>query len=416
MAEILNGFSHQKSHAPLSADDTIAVCRHLEGLISQVSKQIQEMKGDSQSMGGGVDSLKKALAVTNHDLHALRDDLTSTNSRQHAMGVKVEQNTESCKQLKVGVVKANEAIELLRDGQKMTNTNVQNVKDELKQKGEDLNNLHQNLDQLTHRTGSAEQQIQFIEKNIEKMLDDQASSQKGLGSCKETLAQLTAGMRQAKESISDLGSKLGVQGKQMEKLSVSVDGTRSNLEITNGVVMKLHEGHETTKSNLSSLQDDSSGHALKLQLLFEELSKTSKTAESVHEDLSVAKEAHEQTRKAVGKALGQLQLLQEDHAKSGRSMAAVEKHLEQVHKLANETRQDLDTTNSLALPNLKSEGIVSPRISKSWAKSTGSSVSTHPTQYSKKGPPVPSSPRRKRSESLWTSRNIGLVPDRMSWI
>merc|ERR1712070_722582 len=133
---------------------------------------------------------------------------------------------------------------------------------------------------------------------------------------------------------------------------------------------------------------------------------TQTSLRSTRDDLGNLTSAHGQTRDNMNKTMDDVQGLQQDQQLTSKAVQNFSKHLQRLHMMASATQDDLRKTNSFVLPNLGAEGTVSPAHLKASLTSSDFKV-TKATQ-----PPTP----RSRRDSSWHSRNIGAVPDRMSYI
>merc|ERR1712174_64776 len=81
--------------------------------------------------------------------------------------------------------------------------------------------------------------------------------------------------------------------------NVAQNATKTNLEITNAVVMKLHDSIEARKSDISALQANLATLDSKVMKNNFDQNKASTGVDELKEDLVKFKAAHEQTRAAT---------------------------------------------------------------------------------------------------------------------
>merc|ERR1712083_781009 len=97
--------------------------------------------------------------------------------------------------------------------------------------------------------------------------------------------------------------------------------------------------------------------------------------------------------------------LQQDQSRVNGVAQKLNADIQRVGVTVADTKANLQATQAIVLPNLGADELV-PMSS----RGTGTTMDTTSRSFR------PATSPRKKKEATWAARNIGAVPDRMSWI
>jgi len=401
MADILQGSVNHKQHAPLSYGQTLAVCKHLEEMILVTQKESKQLRIELNQTNAGCESLRSDFKGTHAMVYAIRQMLADTNANADAANQAAKQNRDSIEKMRVAFGQAKESIDNLREGMKVTNTNVHSVREELKEHKEDYKTVLKVLDEvglggdgrgLKDHEHDQEVRLQRLAANCEDLkhiADKQKAHAEALeAELDNTKVDLAATKLTQKEKI-----------KALETVSQNLKGTKENMELTNAVIMKIHDDHEASKSNVQGLQQDMQTVGHKVQKVHEHHIETTKNLAQTRGELAKVNAHHEKTRNVLDQACGKVRCLQEGHEMSSQNMNALAGGLERVHGMAKVVSDGLQETNAYVLPNLHYDTVGPLKAGMTASSGSGSLAS----------------PRRKPKDAKWIMRNVGIAPNRMAY-
>eukprot|EP00418_Pyrodinium_bahamense_P000367 CAMPEP_0179017324 /NCGR_PEP_ID=MMETSP0796-20121207/3779_1 /TAXON_ID=73915 /ORGANISM="Pyrodinium bahamense, Strain pbaha01" /LENGTH=381 /DNA_ID=CAMNT_0020713047 /DNA_START=25 /DNA_END=1168 /DNA_ORIENTATION=+ len=381
MATILHGLFETKSHAPLSSGQTIAVFQHLHNQQLNAFQQIDDLRGILDQKG--------------------------------------KRQPGALEKLKTSVQTIREDINLLREGQKKTNTNVDSVREDLKLRSTDIKALRVDVDDvLKVAVGDLEEKVNSTMLKLKQVDLEHEKSKQELSIHKSRLQALNEDRKSMNCSLQKLDSAVGKQASTLADTCTKLDAQKTNLEITNAVVLKMNESREASMNDITNLKEGVRATDKKIDGLQLEHVKIAKEVGTAREELANAVGVVELTRQGLNKAMDQVTAVRQSQQKSAASVDKLSNDLAKVRNLADSTQQHLEVTNSMVLPNLAS-GDVPPigfQSSMEGSRSLGGTALSGPglggTGLGRTGSLTTP---RKRRESTWNARNIGAVPDRMSW-
>lgn len=410
MAEILQGLSSHKSHAPLSHGQTLAICQHLQQISLSNSNKIEELLDKFSHTDAERNKIRNDVVIHAGSLEELRGQLETVRTHVGKNTSEASNATALAERLKVGLFRISEDIGLLRDGQKVTNTNVHNLKGDLTMRGDDIAGLRAEVDDILKKRISYLQEKQNTTMlSLKQVTSEHEVSKQELLEQKDWLRGLGTNLNNVLEEVRRLDSSVKQHAATVAEATVNIDRAKSNLEMTNSVVLKLNEGLESVQFNGSSLQENVRSMEAYVQRLSDEHGKTVRGVNSTREGLVKATAATEQTREELTKALNDVTALQQDQSKTHGVVNKLNTDIQRVRISAAGTQANLEATKAIVLPNLGADELTPMSFSTTMDTT---SRSLGPGSRSVKSQSSP----RKRREATWTSRNVGVVPDRMSWI
>lgn len=373
-----------------------------------MSKRVQE---NTDGLEGAVNSIR----VTQGQLTTLQAGLGKTNSTVDLLRSNLQDNLESTAMARAIADRATEGVSHLREGYQVTNNNVHILKEELRKRSEDLESLSKTVSQMAEiDIVLLKEQDDKLAMTCEQLRKGVEANTKELWSHGEQLQKLKGSSKKAKEDILQLREDVKSNSTDLGNLKAKVHEEHNNLETTNAVVMKMHELLETAQGDIANLRDGVQTVNAKHLKLFEHHGSTAKDAQTVHQALEKLSAAHSVTHQRLHSSVLQLNELQNEHAKALSRLEALGGQLDTVHSLASKTQENLRVTNAYVLPNL-APGLDVGHGAGGAANSAEilhGSATVRGTMASTTASRTP----RKKKDGAWISRNIGIVPDRMSWI
>jgi len=414
MADILRGAT--VSHAPLSQQQTLAVFHYLQELTMDTVKQIEAVRDEVKRNDVRLTGTTNGVSTTSSSVKLLQEEVGKVRERLDNAESTLATNTAHCKQVQGEVQEEGNQLERLRQGQQVTNTNVHLLKEELNRRSDDLRSLRKEVEHL-QATKSVDFRDKF--KKIEHQLNTHSLSleaaRKDLTGHMDKIRGLESQSRDTTGDVARLTAELAREAKALEKAVADAEATKSNLELTNGVVMKIHTEHEEIKESNRNLENDAKKSNVSIQQMCENHVKTTKGMGTLREEHAKVCATQEQNRNMVNLVIDHIVGLQEGQAKSTSSLAALSRELEMLQNVASTTHENLKYTNAIVLPNLGAEGAVSPAAMNLSASCPAPGATQASTPRSTVGRAASQRSPRRRKETAWFNRNIGSVPDRNSW-
>lgn len=417
--EILTGDSDTKQHAPLSQAQTVAMCKHLHRLHEESCKQIQDLRTLLAGTDSRLDGESKKVAGLEAEMRKVKHELFGTDGLAQRLAREVGKCQAFEKQLQADIEHNAKDTDQLRMGQATTNNNVASVKAELAKRTGELRKVRQDVDLLLEvKSPDWESHISTLQIKVENLKAAHEGTMTGLGVAQKRIKELTDDAKVAAGNVKDLQRRADKSEATAEQETLRLDGAVENLEMTNGVVKTLHKAFENQDVRLDSLHGDVRGLNGNLNHLNEEHKSTATSLKVTREDLSRLGASHESTRKSLNTTIEKVSTLSDKHKHLSSSLSGVTRGLERVDVLANTTQQDLQATNAFVLPNLSAEGAVPhtghpAAVDASVESRYGGRHNKEAKDWREQGN-APLSARKKKES--WHVKNIGLVPDRMSWI
>lgn len=415
MVEVLKACT--QNHAPLSQAQTVKVFQYLEDMNKDTHRQIQEVKRVMEMSSSGTGDFKMDMRSLTAQIFTAQQELVTTNTRISAFRVDVLGNAANVVVLQEQTAKATEGLNQILEGQKITNTNVHSLREDHLAAKEEIRRLQKEVYSLKEAKENVLQAkldhaILAMQQCKEDLAANKVKTYQNEDSCRELLEAQSA----LKADFGKINIVSAEHSKRMEELRFKGEKLKENLELTNGVVMRIHSEHEETRINV--LDNAKIKHEVKvaLQRLKDDHGHTANTVNIVNEGLSKLRAGQDTMRDNLAETNIRVGGVNSSAVGLQNAVHEISKSLELVHTIASNTEDNLKKTNAMVLPNLGAEGAFSVGATGfSGSTDLGSTVPPSAHNAARSSPRNRGSPR-KQKDAAWFSRNIGSVPDRMSWI
>jgi len=427
MVEVLKAIT--QNHAPLSQAQTVKVFQYLEDMNKDTMRQIQEFKRTYEMNSTGSGDIKLEMRTLGAQVSTVQQELVKTNTRMSALRVDILGNAANVVVLQEQGAKASEGLNQIREGQKVTNTNVHNLREEHLIAKEEIRKLQKEVASLKQGSENVLQvKLEKVMLSVEQCKEDIEANKKRTYTNEDGCRSLREALSEAKVDIGKLENARGDHEKRMSELNYKGEKMKDNLEMTNGVVMRMHTEHEETRTKAIESQNKHLQGDIALQRLKDDHNHVAQSMRIINEELGKLAAGQDTTRDRLAEAVDRVGGLSSSSVNLQNAFHELSKNVERVHSLASNTEDNLKMTNAMVLPNLGSDGAFGPAMTSSGG---GSTVANATAMNSSRGMDMGSSrgssrtcrssPRgrgspRRRKEAAWFSRNIGLVPDRNSWV
>lgn len=418
------------SHAPLSQSQTLQLFQYLQDQQTDTARQLQELKSSFDTAESSNERDRREQFLLVGTVQTLQKDLADAVEQIKVLDSHLSDCGRQIRWLQGENQRSADSIDQLREGQKVTNTNVHCLKADLASKAEDLKELQHIVDELhTVKHTGVEARVNDIELKVRQMAEDAKLQQTGLAEQALTLQGFQVQVVENRREIKASHAEVIENSKKIEDSCVKSEAVKNNLELTNGVVMKLHSDQEAADKSIRDLATDAHHLRGRVEKVIESSAGIASNLGKTREEL-VSTAAHaSKTRDMVLQAAERIKVLQEDQAASRNAISNLEKGVESVHHLAAHTQDDLKVTNSYVLPNLGADGAIHTIVHggtcgsgvsglHSLNSTARSNDSTRlPGRAYHSGPNSPTrTPRIRKKDLAWHTRNIGSVPDRSAWV
>lgn len=411
MAHLLEGNSGHKSYAPLSHAQTVELAHHLNNKSTNLELKVEELYKALQRTDANVNELQQGLHTMGTSITAVRSELGDTNTVLEGTRGDLERCGTNVHTLGMGIDMVKENVDALRDGQKHTNTNVKNLRDDLIPTQANVKAIQEHLErQSTKQIEACEAEIAETKRVLQRLISEHSLTRTDLGQETEKIRELKESLKDAMDIAKGVRDSVDVlEGKFLETKE-TLRQSKIGLEETNGIVVKIHEDHETTKNSLHDCNDKLHRAALNIKKLDDGLDKTSKALTKSQTDLSKATARVEMAHEVLGYTVDHVNSLREGHTMAQSSLAHLEQSLERTHRLAHQTKSVVHETNAILLPNLH----MGENDTTSAAALGSAATSSSPPRP--KGSPGKSKPRTPRTGPGSHLRSLGTAPNRMAMI
>jgi len=283
--------------------------------------------------------------------------------------------------------------------------------DDLKLRSDDIKALRTDLDEGAMAAIAAlDERVRGSALSLRQLTVEQDKSKQELSKHRDGLQALTEDLKAVRDDLEGLDTSVGKQDVLLKDACTKLEATKKNLEITNAVVLKMNESRDGMLYDIANLKDGMKSMGEKLDASEFAQAKTARELSRTRKEVGNALSAAEQSRQDLNKAMVDVSALQQGYERYSSNEEKLAKDIANVKNLADSTLHHLEATNAMVLPNL----------------SPGDMVPTGTTHNNSESPrthmmggigkrSAPATPRKRR-EPTWVARNIGIVPDRMSWI
>lgn len=432
MAEILQGLEHNVSHAPLSHAQSIAVSRYLHNITQENALKTEDLSHVTRLIRAELETAKGHIRASQSSLVDLRQDLSDRSNDLRACQELAVMNEDRCKRLVNETSSNSENIDEIRSGLKVTNTNVHGLREDSLKHGMDVGALRKDLDNAVHKAIVAlRDKVRQCGLGVTQLRDEQAKQRNTLWEDKDRIKLLETDSSEAKaERVRLLDADVAHNILFAEACKRDED-LKVNLELTNGVIMKLHDNLEVSQKFAFDLREQVRAEVARCTKLSENHANTARVTEQNKQEHGLLVASHGTCRTDLEHVTGQLHSLKAGFQSSGTVIKQMGLRLEELRIQATCTEENLKVTNSYVLPNLNTGVDLDPKFSSNSGTCTGGSLpkgnsksargavgggSAFSDQAGKRGATTKSPGRKAKDKEIWISRNIGLVPDRMAMI
>lgn len=360
MADILDGSSEHHHFAPLSTEQTRAVCKHLQQLVDELDKKVRGLEREKTASDSYAQNIRNDLEGALKKTDELKQHLASTQMDVDACKKEISQNKINSQKLRSDLEQANSNFSGIRDDQHKTELLAQNTANGLSQTDHNVRQLQNTVQNRVQpdieRLREDQTQNEYATKQLKDMIKKTNSDMKDL---LEDLRATQATARGIGEKLARTDADLDKFGNRENDLEKKLHETQKNLDGTRTGLMKLQDNQVRTAAAVSDLQratqilgDDAKRHE-------DHLGHHSRHLDTKEEQLDRAcgdlKTARDDVRRLEA-ALQKMKAAQDIMAEKNRQMAA---QLEQTDQIARETKKGLGQTNAVVLPNLAMDPHVS---------------------------------------------------------
>mmetsp|Transcript_15470 Transcript_15470/g.48075 ORF Transcript_15470/g.48075 Transcript_15470/m.48075 type:complete len:410 (-) Transcript_15470:63-1292(-) len=409
MATILHSIGETKPHAPLSSGQTVAVFQQLHGEILKLMQKMDAQHKELEQKGNGLTKLMGDISITNSGLQDLREDFKVLGERMNVLEREAGDGNSTSEKMKAGMKAAREEIKLLREGQVKTNSNADTLRSDLKLKTDEIKSLRADIDEvLKAAVLNLQEKTNALKQDLRALTGDHEKTKKETSLQKSRLQSLGEEVKAVRSSVQTLDSTVSEQGTTLVDTRNEMQATKTNLEITNAVIYKMNETREASMTDSTDLKEGVKQANDRIDSLLADHAIVARDLAKARQEVANAQTFAFEARQEMAKTSDQISALRQGHEKTHQHVGKLTNDLAKVKNLADSTKQHLDVTNSMVLPNLGSGDMSSPGF-QSGVEGTRSLGGTAGFTTGHKS-------ARGRRETAWVARNIGLVPDRMSWI
>jgi len=353
MADILEGVSDHMHFAPLSTEQTRAICKHLQVQLDDLASKFQGLEKEKDLANGlhgnltqdvaqdraRVNDLKGALDATQLELDGAKKEIQQARANAQRLRSDLENTNNNLSQLREGHHKTDQLALGTADGLERTNKTLKQVRDLVEGKVmPDVDKLREELRKTEYDTNALKATCEQLKADAKTQLDSLRGTHAMARSIADNLAKTDSSVDQLAQKTNDLGKGLVTTQK-------TLDGTRNGL-------LKLQDNQVRTASAVGDLQgglkrlnDDTRVHKDHLNNTATNLGTSQDELQQAVGDLGNAKDALARMEAMIVRLKSNLEHL----AGKSDQMAA---QLEQTDLIARGAKKGLDQTNAVVLPNL----------------------------------------------------------------
>jgi len=354
MADILDGTSEHHHFAPLSTQQTRAICKHLQELVEHLQHKVQGFERDKIASDGfaahirkdlareqaRTDELKRSLAVTQMDVEACKKDI----SQNQVNSQKFRSDLEEAK-LDISDLRGNHSkIDLLAQSTanclSQNELNVRQLEKTLESRLQpDLEWLREDQTKNDHATSQLKEMLKKTNSDTTHLLENVRGTQAMACGIAEDVTKRDAHLDKFGNREGDLDEKLH-DTQRTGLMKLQDDQVR-----TAALVADLQHGMQFLSDDAKRQSDHLGHHSRHVGLKQEQLDRAVGDLNTLRNDL-----------KRVESAMQNIRAAQDLMVEKNRQMVA---QLEQTEQIARETQKGLSQTNAVVLPNLAMDPHVS---------------------------------------------------------
>jgi len=353
MADILEGTSNHMHFAPLSTEQTRAVCKHLQAQLDDLHLKFQSLEKEKDLANGfynglmkdvdqdrgRVNDLNNALAATQLELDGAKKDIHQARINAQKMQSSLNNTNNNLGQLRDGHIKTEQLVHGTADGLERTNMTLKQVRDMVEGR------VQPDVEKLREDMRKADYDLDTLKITCDQIKAD-AKAQL------ENLRGTHAMARGVADNLAKTDSSLDKLVQKTNDLNRNLVGTQKNLDGTRNGLMKLQTNQVRTASavgdvqgGLKKLNDETRSHKEHLRNASLNLGSKHDQLHAAVGDVASTKEALARLEAMVAKLKSSLQVL-------GAKNEQLASQLEQTDIIARGVKMGLDQTNAVVLPNL----------------------------------------------------------------
>jgi len=362
MADILDGSSDHHHFAPLSTEQTRAICKHLQQCLDKLNDKVNGLEREKATSDGFASNIRRDLEGALDRIDDLKHNLAGTQMEVDTCKKEISQNKVNSQKLRSDLEEANQNISDTRDalgktdlmaqstanGLAQTDLNVKHLTNTIQNRVQpDIERLREDLTQNEYNTKQLKEMIKKTNSDLKDLLEDLRSTQSTARGIGENLAKTDANLDKLGKHEADLH-------KTVQETQRNLDGTRTGL-------MKLQDNQVRTAAAVTDLQngvqylgDASKRHDDHLGHHSRHMDTKEDQLDRACGDLTATRDEVKRLEAIVQK----MRAAQELMAEKNRQMNA---QLEQTDQIARATKKGLGETNAVVLPNLAMD----PHVSRS---------------------------------------------------
>jgi chromosome segregation ATPase len=430
MATSLKGESGHKSFAPLSQNQTLQICQHLQTLVTNLDGKVDDLRGHLASTDAKVERLRIDLAQTDSTVSSLKEKCTEMNNSMELVQHDCRQLNAGVEYAHTGLHQANEEIKFLRDGLKLANTNAKSFKEDMEGFKEGLQKCKEALaNDCSSDLGKLVREHNMTRKAVENVAQDLALTNSGLQQERQSLIKTCLELDETKNFVTRTDKAVLSLEERLQEARKDTKSTRMTLQQTHAVVTKIHEDHENTKAQVKNSQKELFDHSVNFSKHDEQLTKTAQGLESIRGEHSETVAKLAASSQVMEQTANHVKSLREGFQMHSASIADHQRGLEHVAAMTHMTKIHIQESHSLLLPNLQMDaenpaasGAAQQFSMSSMGASSAGAEMRSVSQMSDTTTPPPRTAKRSARKpkvnmtNAWLLRNIGTSPDRMAMI
>mmetsp|Transcript_115097 Transcript_115097/g.229219 ORF Transcript_115097/g.229219 Transcript_115097/m.229219 type:complete len:395 (+) Transcript_115097:67-1251(+) len=353
MADILEGVSDHMHFAPLSTEQTRAICKHLQAQIDDLHSTSDSLDKEKDLANGlhnnlvqdvdqermRANELKRALDATQLELDGAKKEIQQAKVNAQRLRSDLENTNNNLGELRDSQHRTDQLAQGTADGLERTNKTLKQVRDQVEGK------VMSDVDKLREELRKNEYDTNVLKNTCDQLKTDAKAQLESLRGAHAMARGVADNLAKTDSSVDQLTQKTNDLGKSLVTTQKTMDGTRNGLLKLQDNQMRTASAVGDVQGGIRRLSDDARVHKDHLQDAARNLGSNQDELLQTKGDLGFAKEALARQEAMIGKLRSNLEHL----AGKNDQMAA---QLEQTDMIARGAKKGLDQTNAVVLPNL----------------------------------------------------------------
>jgi len=353
MAEILEGVSDHMHFAPLSTEQTRAICKHLQVQVDDLRSKFLGLEKEKDLANGLHSNLTQDVGQDRARLNNLKSSLDATNLELEGAKKEIQRAKANSQRLRSDLENTNHDLSKLTDHHHKTEALALGTADGLDRTNKTLKQLRDlvegkvmpDVEKLREELRKTDYDVNTLKATCEQLKTDAKTQLDSLRGTHAMARSIADNLAKTDSAVAQLAQKTNDLGKNLVSTQKTLDGTRNGL-------LKLQDNQVRTATAVGDLQngvkklnDDSRMHK---EILNNTTTNLGGSQDELHQavgDLGAAKNA-------VNRLEAMIVRLRTDHEQLGGKTNELAMQLEQTDSLARSAKKGLDQTNSVVLPNL----------------------------------------------------------------